>query len=277
MGYFLKNFLLKNVFDIELDGYYEFTSISKFKANSISYFNGEIFNNESISFLNVNNSVLIVNDKYWVGQYFNYPTTIIAVNNPKKLYFTLLKESLKGIEINNKQYIDEILNSKVAKTAKVFNPFTCGSNLCVEHYSIIGQEGWSSYTDEAGKFIQIPHIGGVIIGNDVSIGSYVTIDRGTLDDTIIGDNVRINDRVHIAHNVEIGNNVKIGANCCISGGTLIGNNCYISPGVVFSGHNKICDGCFIGTGTVVFKDIEEPGTYVNDIGLVNQILDKHKP
>ena len=102
-----------------------------------------------------------------------------------------------------------------------------GENCIIHSGSVIGSDGLGFAKDENDRWKKINHLGKVVINNDVEIGSNCTIDRGVLDDTIIGENVKLDDQVHIAHNCIIGKSTIMGANATIGGSTIIGENCMI--------------------------------------------------
>jgi UDP-3-O-[3-hydroxymyristoyl] glucosamine N-acyltransferase len=97
------------------------------------------------------------------------------------------------------------------------------------------------------------------------IGANCTIDRGTLDDTFIGDGVKLDNLIHIAHNVKLGRNTAIAATSAIAGSTMIGANCKIAGRVSIMGHLSICDDVTITSNTLVTKSIDKKGTYSSGI------------
>ena len=105
--------------------------------------------------------------------------------------------------------------------------------------------------------IEIMHIGNVIIGNNVDIGSCTTIDRGTINSTIINDNCRIDNLVQIAHNVQIGKDTIIAAQTGIAGSTIIGDNCIMGGQVGIAGHLIIEDNVTIAGKSGVTKNIKK--------------------
>jgi UDP-3-O-[3-hydroxymyristoyl] glucosamine N-acyltransferase len=108
---------------------------------------------------------------------------------------------------------------------------------------------------------KIPQLGRVLIGNDVEIGSCTTVDRGALNDTIIGNGARIDNLIQVAHNVQIGEHTAMAACVGIAGSTKIGARCQIGGAVMISGHLEICDGVTVLGGTLVGKTIREAGVY----------------
>lgn len=131
-----------------------------------------------------------------------------------------------------------------------------GENCYIKSGAIIGEDGFGFEKDENGIPLRFPHIGNVIIGDNVEIGAHTTIARGTLDSTILKDNVKIDDQVFIAHNVVIDKNTMIVACSEISGSTKIGKNCWIGPNSTIKDGLVIGNNVFLGMASVVSKNIE---------------------
>jgi UDP-3-O-[3-hydroxymyristoyl] glucosamine N-acyltransferase len=134
-----------------------------------------------------------------------------------------------------------------------------GDNIVIKSGTLIGQTGFG-FNFEKKKRVKFPHIGRVIIENDVLIGSFCTIDRGSLTDTVIGEFTSIDNQVQIAHNVKIGNFCMIAAQSGIAGSTIIGNNVQIGGQTGISGHLSIGNNVKIGGKSGVIKDIENNQT-----------------
>jgi len=134
-----------------------------------------------------------------------------------------------------------------------------GDNIIIKSGTLIGQTGFG-FNFEKKKKIKFPHIGRVIIENDVQIGSFCTIDRGSLTDTIIGEFTSIDNQVQIAHNVKIGNFCMIAAQSGIAGSTIIGNNVKIGGQTGVSGHLSIGNNVKIGGKSGVIADIGDNQT-----------------
>jgi UDP-3-O-[3-hydroxymyristoyl] glucosamine N-acyltransferase len=107
------------------------------------------------------------------------------------------------------------------------------------------------------KNIKFPHIGRVIIDANVEMASNCTIDRGSVDDTVIGKNTYLDNQVHIAHNVKIGSNCMIAGQVGFAGSSRIGNNVSIGGQAGISGHLSIGNNVKIGGGSGVVKDIDD--------------------
>jgi UDP-3-O-[3-hydroxymyristoyl] glucosamine N-acyltransferase len=132
---------------------------------------------------------------------------------------------------------------------------------CVVHSgAVIGADGFGMARD-AGRWVKIPQVGRVRVGDDVEIGANTTIDRGALDDTVIGEGVKLDNQIQVGHNCVIGSHTVIAGCTGISGSVTIGRDCLIGGGVGIVGHLSICDGVTISGFTFVTKSITKPGTY----------------
>ncbi len=131
-----------------------------------------------------------------------------------------------------------------------------GERVVLQDKCMIGQKGFG-FIPLKGKNIKFPHIGKVLIKNDVEIATGCTIDRGSVDDTVIGNNTYLDNQVHIAHNVQIGSNCMIAGQVGFAGSTKVGNNVSIGGQAGISGHLKIGNNVKIGGGSGVVKDISD--------------------
>ena len=131
-----------------------------------------------------------------------------------------------------------------------------GNNIMIQDGCKIGLKGFG-FIPIKDKNLRFPHIGRVIINDDVEIASGCTIDRGSIDDTEIGKNTFLDNQVHIAHNVKIGSNCMIAGQVGFAGSSTIGNNVSIGGQAGISGHLKIGNNVKIGGGSGVIKDIED--------------------
>ncbi|OKY26379.1 UDP-3-O-(3-hydroxymyristoyl)glucosamine N-acyltransferase [Thalassotalea sp. PP2-459] len=142
----------------------------------------------------------------------------------------------------------------------IYHNVNIGKNCLIQANTVIGSDGFG-YANEQGKWIKIPQLGTVIIGNNVEIGASTTIDRGALGNTVIKDGVIIDNQIQIAHNVTIGEGTAMAACSVIAGSTAIGKNCTIAGLVGINGHITIADGCIFTGMTMVTKDIPKGGVY----------------
>lgn len=125
---------------------------------------------------------------------------------------------------------------------------------------VVGNDGFG-YAEEGGRWIKIPQVGRVVIGDHVDIGSNTTIDRGALDDTVIAEGVKMDNLIQVAHNVRIGAHTVIAGCVGIAGSAVIGAHCRIGGAAMILGHLQIADGVTISPGTMIMRSITQAGTY----------------
>ena len=142
----------------------------------------------------------------------------------------------------------------------VYHDCAIGDRLIAHSGAVIGSDGFGFAMDE-GRWVKIPQIGRVAIGNDVEIGANTTIDRGALDDTVIEDGVKLDNQIQVAHNVRIGAHTAIAGCVGIAGSATIGKYCRIGGSAGILGHLQIADHVEISSFTLVGKSIREPGSY----------------
>lgn len=142
----------------------------------------------------------------------------------------------------------------------VYHDCVIGDNLIAHSGAVIGADGFGIAMDE-GRWIKIPQIGRVVIGNDVEIGANTTIDRGALNDTVIEDGVKLDNQIQVAHNVRIGAHTAIAGCVGIAGSTTIGRYCRIGGSAGILGHLHIADHVEIASFTLIGKSIREAGSY----------------
>ncbi len=142
----------------------------------------------------------------------------------------------------------------------LYHGVNIGKQVVIHSQSVIGADGFG-YANEQGKWLAIPQTGTVKIGDDTQIGAAVTIDRGALEDTVIGKNVIIDDQVHIGHNCMVGDHSCICGTTGVAGSTHIGKHVVIGGGAAINGHISICDNVQITGFSMVVSDITEPGVY----------------
>ena len=152
------------------------------------------------------------------------------------------------------------INARLYPRVVVYHNCVLGNRLIAHSGVVIGSDGFGIAMDE-GRWLKIPQIGRVVIGDDVEIGANTTIDRGALDDTVIEDGVKLDNLIQIAHNVRIGAHTAIAGCVGIAGSAIIGRHCRIGGGTGILGHTEISDHVEISSYTMIGKSIREPGTY----------------
>ena len=147
--------------------------------------------------------------------------------------------------------------SKIYNNVSISGKVIIGMNVILAPSTVIGSDGFGFELNEKKNWEKFSSIGGVVIHDDVDIGSNVCIDCGTLQNTIISKGTKINNLVHIAHNVKIGKNCIIGGSTHIGGSTVIGDNTWIAMGVTIRDTLNIGKNVLIGMGSVVTKDVKD--------------------
>ncbi|MEZ5509125.1 MAG: UDP-3-O-(3-hydroxymyristoyl)glucosamine N-acyltransferase [Gammaproteobacteria bacterium] len=142
----------------------------------------------------------------------------------------------------------------------LYHGVTVGQRCVMQSGVVIGGDGFG-FAPAQGRWHKIAQLGGVRIGDDVEIGASTTIDRGALQDTVIGNNVILDNQIQIAHNVEIGDGTAIAGCTGIAGSTKIGRHCTIAGAVGIAGHLEIADKVHITMRSAITKSISEPGSY----------------
>ena len=171
----------------------------------------------------------------------------------------------KNVKIGSNTIVGS--NTIIEHDVKIGNNCVIGSNVIIKNSYLgnrvviqddckIGQKGFG-FIPMKNKNIKFPHIGRVLIEDDVEIASGCTIDRGSIDDTTIGKNSYLDNQVHLAHNVKIGSNCMIAGQVGFAGSAKIGNNVSIGGQAGISGHLKIGNNVKIGGGSGVVKDIND--------------------
>ena len=173
-------------------------------------------------------------------------------------------------------------NSSLGQAVRLFPNVTIypqcriGDHVRIHSASVVGSDGYGYVFDED-HHRKIPQIGGVVIGNDVEIGASVTIDRGALGNTEIGDGTKIDNLVQIGHNVVIGNHCLIVAQTGIGGSTQIGEFSTLAGQVGVIGHITIGPKAVIASKSAVMGSLEGGKRYmgipaVPDIQAKRQIV-----
>lgn len=148
-----------------------------------------------------------------------------------------------------------------------------GRRVLVHPGVVIGADGFGIAMpregDDAGRWLKVPQLGGVVIGDDCEIGANTTIDRGAIEDTVLGDDVRLDNQIQIAHNVTIGAHTAMAGCSAVAGSTRIGRYCLIGGGAGVLGHLEICDKVVITAMSLVSHSIRAPGEYSSGLPLMD--------
>lgn len=151
-------------------------------------------------------------------------------------------------------------NSRIAANVSIAHDCELGERTIVHSGTVIGSDGFG-FAPDGGRWVKIPQLGQVLIGNDVEIGANCAIDRGALDPTVIADGCKLDNLIQIAHNVRIGADSAIAGCVGIAGSAVIGARCRIGGGAGILGHLEICDDVTISAMSLVTRSIRKPGFY----------------
>ena len=135
-----------------------------------------------------------------------------------------------------------------------------GKRVLVHPGAVLGADGFGIAMDH-GRWIKVPQLGGVVVGDDCEIGANTTIDRGALGDTVLEEDVRLDNQIQIGHHVRIGAHTAIAGCAAVAGSAKIGRYCLIGGGVGVTGHLEICDRVTVTAMSLVTQSITQPGEY----------------
>ncbi|MDX1957297.1 MAG: UDP-3-O-(3-hydroxymyristoyl)glucosamine N-acyltransferase [Leptospiraceae bacterium] len=196
-----------------------------------------------------------------------HPTAKIGEGSTIGDYVTIGANSSVGKNSILEDGVKIATNVKIGDNARigmncVFHKDTqIGNNFIVFGNSTFGGDGFRFSTIK-GIHHKIPQVGRVIIGDDVEIGSNCAVDRGGLEDTVIGNGCKFDNMVHIGHNVKIGNNVIIAGQSGVAGSTTIGNDVLIAGACAISDHLELMDGTVVAGGTGLRTSPKEKNVYI---------------
>lgn len=276
--------IIGNKNDIQFDSC---LPIDEAKASSIVWLSPE--NKNKISSIDGTAASNIIIQKNEFIPFQKYKDKIfILVDNPKLIYQRIVqnlffKRNLNGVHhtaiINNNAKLGQNVNigpfayigdAEIGDNVYIYgnvyihDKVKIGNNVIIQSGSVIGSDGFGLTRNENYEFENFPHIGGVIIEDNVEIGANTTIDRGTLGNTLLKEGCKIDNLVHIAHNVEIGKHTAIVANVMIAGSTKIGDFCWIAPSSSIRDRVNIPSNTTIGLGAIVVKSVNKSGIYTGN-------------
>jgi len=135
-----------------------------------------------------------------------------------------------------------------------------GKRVRVHPGAVLGADGFGLAMD-GGRWLKVPQLGGVAIGDDCEIGANTTIDRGALEDTVLEEDVRLDNQIQVGHNVRIGAHTAMAGCAAVAGSARIGRYCLIGGGAGILGHLEVCDRVVVTAMSLVTHSIREPGEY----------------
>ena len=268
-----------------------FSSIYNTKHNTVSWTRGQIPNNTNLESVVVLCSPDLITPKS-SGCYF------IQVNNPRRAFAKCIERFAIGDiprKVGAEQTAKIGVNCKIApdtyigEYSIVEEDVTIGKNTVIENRvyirsgtsigdwciiksgSIIGGDGFGFCKAPDGTWERFPHLGKVVIEDNVEIGSNTVIDRSALGNTVVGRGTKIDSLVYIAHNVKTGANNIIAANAILAGGVSTEDNVWIGPSTSVLEGCHIGQNAYIGMGTVVIESVE---SFTKVVGVPARIIGK---
>ena len=196
-----------------------------------------------------------------------HPSAAIAANATVAAHV----EVGAGVSIGAGTYLGESVtvgdHSTIHANATLYHDVRVGQRCVIHSGAVIGADGFGFTPDDRGRLQAIAQLGGVTLGDDVSVGACTTIDRGAITDTVIRDGVKIDNQVQIGHNCDIGEHTLICGCVGIVGSTKIGRHCAFAGGAGVGGEHpiEICDFVQVGVVTTVTRSITEPGVYMGGV------------
>ena len=143
-----------------------------------------------------------------------------------------------------------------------------GRRVLVHPGAVLGADGFGIAMDH-GRWIKVPQLGGVVVGDDCEIGANTTIDRGALGDTVLEEDVRLDNQIQVGHNVRIGAHTAMAGCSAVAGSATIGRHCLVGGGAGILGHLEVCDRVVITAMSLVTHSIREPGEYSSGTPLMD--------
>jgi UDP-3-O-[3-hydroxymyristoyl] glucosamine N-acyltransferase len=143
-----------------------------------------------------------------------------------------------------------------------------GRRVLIHPGAVLGADGFGLAMDH-GRWLKVPQLGGVVVGDDCEIGANTTIDRGALDDTVLEEDVRLDNQIQIGHNVRIGAHSAMAGCSAVAGSATIGRYCLIGGGAGILGHLEVCDRVVVTAMSLVTSSIREPGEYSSGTPLMD--------
>lgn len=275
--------VIGNIDDIYIDNLADANHVNE---NTLDWINLRCHNKQAIAENTPSKVILSDSSIIYTERLLNERKVLIHVTNPRNAMIMIaqqyfMKKKKQGIHpsaiINDKAVIaptahvaagcvigNAIIgnNTIIMPNVVIYDDVTIGDNCIIQSGAIIGTDGLGCSRDENGRLSKFPHLGGVVIGNNVEIGANCQIAKGSLSDTIIKDGCKMNGLCFIAHNCLLEENVWITGNTMLCGSVSVGKNTTIYSSVIIRDQRQIGDNCIIGMGSVVTKNIPSGETWL---------------
>ncbi len=141
-------------------------------------------------------------------------------------------------------------DSHIYANVSIYHGCTVGKRVIIHSGAVIGADGFG-FAPFRGEWVKIPQIGAVRLGDDVEIGANTTIDRGALEDTVVGNGTKLDNQIQLGHNVKIGDHTVMAACTGVAGSAQIGSHCMVGGAASINGHIRIPDAVQVGPSTCI--------------------------
>lgn len=192
------------------------------------------------------------------------PSAQIGPNSTIGKNVTIAANAVIGANVSIGDDVSIGSETQIDANVTIYRAVTVGKRCHIFSGVVIGSDGFG-FAVQKGVWHKVPQLGTVRIGDDVAIGANTTIDRGAVDDTVIGNGVKLDNLIQVGHNVKIGDHTVVAGCVGIAGSTTIGKHCMIGGAANFAGHLTVADQVMITGMTAVTKSIREPGLYSSGI------------
>jgi len=159
------------------------------------------------------------------------------------------------------------VDARLVASVTIGNRVRVGARALLQPGAVIGADGFG-FANEDGVWLRIPQVGSVVLGDDVEVGANTTIDRGALEDTVIGDGVKLDNLIMVAHNVRIGEHTAMAGCAGVAGSAIVGARCTIGGGSRINGHIELTDDVHVTGMSMVNRSIDTPGIYSSGMPLM---------
>ncbi len=156
-------------------------------------------------------------------------------------------------------------DSRLEARAVVMHDCQVGRRCVISPGAVIGGEGFGYVRERDGRWLKVPQLGRVVLGDDVDVGANTTIDRGALGDTVVGDGVKLDNLIQIGHNVKIGEGTAMAGCVGVAGSAVIGKRCLIAGGTGIMGHITVGDDVEVTAMSFLKGSVEGPGRFSSSL------------
>jgi len=261
--------------ELKLDNVIPITELNNID-NAISWCNDK--NADILNNINTNSLVIVSITNDQISNLENY----LVVENPRRTFQEILTKFFfkkrvnkieetanihataqlgKNVYIGNNVVLEENCvigdDTVILHNTVIHNDTLIGNNVTIGSNNTIGGVGFGYEKNSRCDFELIPHIGNVVIKDNVDIGNNTCIDRAVLGSTILEENVKVDNLVHIAHGVKVGRNSVVIANAMVAGSVNIGENSWIAPSSSILNKRDVGSNALVGMGAVVTKNVED--------------------